>query len=225
MRYASILILLVISVACHHNETKLLPSAAPLNARDTLIILPDSLGSVVVTVPKRYDTFFYWTHFSDCNGCGKRKYRFQPSSLPIIKESGWIWDGPVDSVERFTIEHSDYTEKRGFNLTIDDSSKHKSAIRAHPMNIEILKSDPTTDYVIGDTLKQINGSWFSIIFGSKYDSSKKIFSKYVVAISDVRLNEIRFRFELLTKQNDSINKYFIRNSLECLNRLTINEGK
>src|SRR5579863_5725161 len=72
--------------------------------------LVDSLGKVTITLPLRYDTSFSWTDYSDCGKpCDKIKYRLQPKTLRIKKETGmYMRRKPKDSIERFTISHAGY---------------------------------------------------------------------------------------------------------------------
>jgi hypothetical protein len=41
-----------------------------------------------------------------------QKYRVQTKKTPILKESGFYWDEPNDSVDRFTISHNQYLPLR-----------------------------------------------------------------------------------------------------------------
>src|SRR5262245_20098512 len=52
----------------------------------------DTLAILTLKVPARLDTFYQWTHFSDCVPCGTVKYRFADSKYPQFKELGWYWD-------------------------------------------------------------------------------------------------------------------------------------
>ncbi|MDB5223370.1 MAG: hypothetical protein JWN83_2037, partial [Chitinophagaceae bacterium] len=58
-----------------------------------------------------------------------------------------------------------------------------------------------------------------------YDTTKSQYSKKVFATTSIEGNEIEFRYELLTRKMDSINKYFIRNSLELLRTIKIKRGR
>jgi hypothetical protein len=221
-----VVIVSIIWVSCNSRRTIPPEKDEPIpNTRTQVLTLPNSLGSIEVLLPNRYDTFFKWTHFSDCTGCGWKKYRFQPKALPIFKESGWIWNELSDSVDRFTISHSDYTDTMSWKIKKPDSSLLHHAIEVrHKMLLEMAKSDPQMRYVISDTVQKINGIWFSIIAGESYDSTTKIFLKYVFGTSNIRFNEIAFKFQLLTKNNNSISKSFIENSMKLLKKVKIKNG-
>ena len=214
-----------ILVSCDSNKT---PSTQVdnlfVNSKAYALTLPDSLGSVELLIPTRYDTFFKWTHFSDCTGCGWKKYRFQPKTFPIFKESGWLWYDLADSVDRLTIAHSDYTEKTGWRINYRDTSAQKTIQVRHNMLLEMAKTNQVMRYVTSDTVQQINGAWYSIIAGENYDSTSKVYAKFVVGTSEIRFNEITFKFQMLTKINDSICRNFIKNSIRLLGSIKIHNG-
>ena len=223
----NILIFIPLFWACNSRQSitpSLIDTPIP-NTKMVMLKLPDSLGSVEILIPNRYDTSFSWTHYSDCTGCGWRKYRFQPKLLPIFEESGWIWQDLLDSVDRFTISHSDYTDTLSWKNKLLDSTLLKRFITArHEMLLEMAKSDPKMRLVTADTVQQINGSWFSIITGLNVDASSGVISKYVMGSSTIRNNDLTLMFELRTKNNDSLARYFIENCLNLLNKIKIRNG-
>lgn len=177
--------------------------------------LIDSLGMITFSVPIKYDTSFSWVHYSDCGKpCDEQKYRFQPKTLPMFKESGWIWDEAKDSVERFTISHTMYIPFRE-----GDTAKN---FGRHSHLKEQLLSNPDMPSIVFDTIQRINDRYYSVIAMEKTDSSK--IRATVLAITTIKGNEIKFQYELLTTPNDSTNKDFIKNSMELLKTIRISNG-
>lgn len=189
----------------------------PLNVRDTTIILKNGLGNISLAIPKRYDTFLVWTHFSDCSSCGYEKYRFQSSELPIYLESGWIWNDRKDSVDQFTIEHSQY-------IRISDSLYPTAINSLHERMLDNVKYEPLMyqDKSRFDTIQEINGKQYSIITSDYYNDSTKLFSKAVWATTLIKGNSLEFKFSLLTKHKDSICDNFVRDSKQLLYQIKSN---
>lgn len=193
--------------------------SAPENSQIHIIKLADSLGSVTLSIPSRYDTNFLWTHYSDCGSqCEKIKYRFQPKSLPINKESGWLWFDLKDSVERFTIIHSGYFYpfRNNFDSIIFLNLHEK-------IKADMLLS-PDTYTIKSDTIERIGGHYFSIFMVDLFDSVKSLYSKKVLAATMIKGNSVEFNFELLTKQNDSLKDNFLENSRYFLRTVRISNG-
>ena len=192
----------------------------PENSKIVVIKLADSLGNVTMTLPIRYDTSFTWTHYSDCGKpCEKIKYRSQPKTLPITKESGWIWLGePKDSIERFTIVHSGY-----FPFHDKDDTSFIFKVHEH-RKADIIQS-PDTYKIKSDTVEKIGDRYFSIIAVDLYDTTNRQFSKKLLAVTSIKGNGIEFKFELLTKQNDSVTQKFIDNSIYFLRTIRLSNGK
>jgi hypothetical protein len=203
-------------VSCKNTTDSDVP-LEPLNSRDTTITLKDSLGNITLTIPNRYDTALVWTHFSDCSSCGYEKYRFQSSKLPIYLESGWIWDEQKDSIDQLTIEHSQY-------IRIRDSLQSTAIKSLHARMLDNAKSEPLMyqDKFRFDTIQEISGRPFSIITSDFYDGSTKFFSKAVWATTLIRGNRVEFKFNLLTKNKDSITDNFVSNSKQLLYQIKVN---
>lgn len=192
----------------------------PENSKIVITKLADSLGNMTMSLPKRYDTSFTWTHYSDCGKpCEKIKYRSQPKTLPITKESGWLWFGePKDSIERFTIVHSGY-----FPFYDNDDTSYIFKVHKH-QKADIIQS-PETYKIKSDTVEKIGDRYFSIITIDLYDTANGQFSKKVLAATSIRGNGIVFNFELLTKQKDSMTQKFIDNSMYFLKTIRLSNGK
>lgn len=179
------------------------------------IKLVDSLGSLTLDIPGVYDTLYSWIHNSDCGKpCDEQKYRYQSKSLPIVKESGFMWKETArDSVDQLTISHSAYFPfNNGDSSIITDGHNHFK---------EKLLSEGIDEKLIFDTVQKIGNRYFSIIAVGKSDS---IASKKVFAITTIKRNIIQFKYEKLAKHPDSINDKFIANTLGLIKTIRINLG-
>lgn len=209
-----IILLVVFFISCNDVAEKRDTPQLPRNSKTVELQLIDSLGQVNLSVPLRYDTSFSWVHYSDCGKpCNEQEYRFQPKNLPLIKESGWMWTEPKDSVDRLTISHS-------MDYPFHDGDTAKNIVR-HAHLKEQLISNPQNPPIIFDTIQKINGRYFSIIAMEKSDSVQ---IKKVLAVTTIKSNEIKFLYELLTRKNDSISKNFIKNSIDLIKTIRINKG-
>ena len=75
-----------------------------------------------------------------------------------------------------------------------------------------------------DTIQKINDRLYSIFIIDLFLDKSLQYSKKVIASTTVMGNSIQFRYELLTKNKDSITTNFIKNSLELLNTVKISNG-
>lgn len=184
----------------------------PEKSKSFTVQLDDSIGSVTIQLPSRYDTFFSWRHYSDCGDpCDYIKYRFQPSSLSIIKESGWYWREPKDSVDRFTIQHSAYRR------TGNDADSLSTAA-AKGRQIDELKV--SGNQILYDTTLLINNRYFGMIQRDFFDSYDSVYKQTVLAISSVNGNWVRFNFERFSKTK-FIDRSFLENAEYYLKTIRI----
>lgn len=158
------------------------------------IKLADSLGFVSLTLPKRFDTFFKWTHYSDCGKpCNEIKYRFQPKTLPIYMESGWDWKERTDSVEQFTISHSGYFpfQPQRDSMSIFTYMKRRQgnsiSYYQHPIRYE--------------KMLKIGERYVSAFAQDYKDSVTNIFTRRIYASTSVHGNIVNFDYELLSKDS------------------------
>jgi hypothetical protein len=186
------------------------------NIKHVAIKLADSLGSVAIDLPARYDTFFTWTNHSDCGApCNKIEYRYQPKSLHVTKESGFLWlDEQKDSIERFTIVHSGYLE-------FSEKDDSLAILLYHNFLTESVVNDPRTSKIKSDTLEKINDRFFSIITFDDYDTGNNQHFKKLLSTTFIHGNIVSFSYELLTKQKDSLADIFLQNAKESLRTLQI----
>lgn len=184
------------------------------NSNRIEVFLIDSMGRVTFNSPDRYDTSFSWTHYSDCNSCHEQKYRFQSKQNVILKESGFYWNDPDDSVDRFTISYKKY-----FPFNESDTSKD---LASHAYFKKDLMFTRKKMEVVRDTIYKINDRYFSIF---ELENSDSIIKKEVLAITTINGNPINFSCELMTGKNDSISRYFFKSSISLINSIIIKNGK
>lgn len=206
--------ILMLFISCHDVSTDKDVNQLPENLKTVQVQLIDSLGVVTLFLPIRYDTNFSWVHYSDCGKpCDEQKYRFQPKELRVIKESGWIWSEPKDSVERLTISHT-------MNFPFHDGDTAKNVIRHNHIKEQLI-SNPQNPPIVFDTIQKINDRYYSIIVMEKPNS---IQSKKILAVTTIKSNEIKFLYELVTAKNDSIARNFIKNSIDLIKTIHISKG-
>jgi hypothetical protein len=215
----NILIFFVLLLAaCHVSENKITP---PENSKTQVINLKGGLGVVSLALPVRYDTTFTWIHYSDCGApCEKRKYRFQPRSLPVNMENGYFYKTLKDSVEQFTIVHnpyiptgdSDIVDDRDFITSFHDHKKFE------------ITHNPALRFIKSDTIEKIGDRYFSIIVIDKFDTAAAVYSKQLLSTTTIRRGTIDFNFELLTKQKDSLPEKFIDEAKYYLRTIRIAAG-
>ncbi len=212
--YSTIAIALFLLMSCKEAPMQRV-GILPASSKTLDVQLIDTLGTVTLSIPVRYDTSFSWIDHSDCGKpCEMQKYRFQPKSLKMTKESGWIWIGePTDSVERFTISHSGY-----FPFHNGDTSKN--LVRHNHIKVE-LASDSANPPIVFDTIEKIADRYYSII---KMERSDNVQSKRIIAVTTIKGNLIRFEYDLLTKKRDSIERGFIKNSIDLIRTIRLSKG-
>ena len=212
----SLLIILTLSfISCRDISTDKANAHLPENSKTIQLQLIDSLGTITLSVPVRYDTSFSWTHYSDCGKpCDEQNYRFQPKTIPVFKESGFTWDEPKDSVERLTINHkSDIPFYEGDTAKdLGRSGRLKSQFLFYPDSLT----------VVLDTIQRINDRYYSIIAMEKSDTLQTY--KMVLAATTIKGNEIKFQYLLRSAKYDSSAKHFIKNSIELLKTIRISKG-
>ena len=210
-----IVIACIFFASCKETSGKGAGLLVPPKSKIVQVELIDTLGTVILAVPDRYDTSFEWIDHSDCGkACDQQKYRYQPSGLRITKESGFVWLGePKDSVDRLTISHSGY-----FPFHNGDTAKD---FAGHEHLKSQLTSDPSNPPIIFDTIEKINDRYYSIFAMRRSDTIR---SEKVLAVTTIKGNLIRFQYDLLTKKVDSVETNFIKNSLDLIRTIQINKG-
>lgn len=185
------------------------------SSRSVQIKLVDSLGQVTLSVPDRYDTVLFWVNHSDCGKpCDEQEYRCQPKTLAITKESGFFWRGePKDSVDRFTISHPSYIRYRSEDTAMD-SLRHKY------LKLQIVNNSDNP-VIVYDTTEKIGDRYFSIFVMQRSDTIHNI---RVLAVTTIKGNEVKFRYDLLSKKDGLTEKSFIKNSLDLIHTIRISKG-
>jgi hypothetical protein len=212
--YSIIAIALFLLMACKETPIQRV-GALPASSKTVDVQLIDTLGTVTLSIPVRYDTSFSWIDHSDCGKpCDMQKYRFQPKSLKITKESGWIWLGePKDSIERLTISHSGY-------FPFHNGDTAKNLVQHNHIKAELV-SDPANPPIVFDTIERIGDRYYSII---EMERSDTVQSKRVLAATTIKGNLIKFQYDLLTKKKDSIETNFIKNSIDLIRTIRVSKG-
>jgi hypothetical protein len=209
-----IAILIVLVLACKNDPQPSLVELPPEESQIIMVKLEDSLGTVSITLPKRYDTSFQWTHYSDCNGCEQWKYRFQSSSLPIYKESGFYWDVLEDSVENLTIVHSPSLHRR----------HHSDSVIFYFHNEEKIGPNQAPDTtIIFDTLMKISDGYFSVV-GREEHSMDSIIFKQLKTQTFIGGTKVQLIFELKAKNRDPQTDNFLSNSFYYIKQISISDN-
>ena len=211
---------LLLFTACQQHSGIPKTNQVPENSRSVNIPLPDSLGSISLSIPGRYDTSFTWTHYSDCGKpCDKIKYRFQPSHLKIIKESGFYYNmEQPDAVDQFTVCHSAYFPFHDITDSFFIARHHKN------WKLELLQ-DPQNRNINSDTIEIIGERYFSIMIIDFFDEDKKLYSKKLLAATSTGGNIIEFKFELITTQKNELVFNYLTNVKACLQTISIQDIK
>ena len=132
MRILFFLFLILAFTSCDHPKK---PYIEELTWPKRTVKLDNDLGILTIRLPEEFDTFYTFRYESD-NICGDyKKYRFQNSKFPVLKESGGYISHTVDSLKIFTIEQNIYACSEGITM---DSLKLKIITKNH---IEHLKAN------------------------------------------------------------------------------------
>lgn len=207
--YSNILVL-----GCRQESREKSPIEAIKNSQRAVFELPKTFGKISISLPYHYDTVFHWVDYSDCPSCHRIKYRAQPKSFPILKETGFISvEEPQDSIETFTIKHSLYLE----NLRIDDSisiiNLHRNLKRNHDLWREICTE---CSQIKLETITEINIHTFSVFGLQGYNSKQCRWIKLLIAQTIRHGNLLEFRFEIAYKRDNQRTNDFFQNSMSYL---------
>ena len=168
-----------------------------LVGRDSIYDLKDSLASVLIRIPQRLDTFYYWHDPSDCSSCGWIKYRFGDKKYPQFLESGWF---PViaDSVYQLDIWHKPIKEAPDSITLKPISEKDTSNCNYHP--VITWSSKPASflfkKFKIINTRAFVISAFTSPRGKGKFANSLPLF---VVAETNLKSRELYFIGECRTK--------------------------
>jgi len=204
--------------ACNVSEVKTKP---PEISKTQLVNLEGGLGVVSLSLPARYDTSFTWIHYSDCGEpCEKRKYRFQPKTLPVYMETGFHYKPLNDSIEQFTIVHNPYI----FPGDSDKTDNKDYIISFHDHKKFYITHDPTLRTIKWDTIEKIGDRYFSVIVIDKYDTATSEYSKKLLSSTTIKRGTIDFDFELLSKKKDPLTENFIDEAKYYLQTIRIKQS-
>ena len=220
MKHYILILSILTFTACKSKKPTEISNEVLSNSKKITIKLIDSLGFVTCSVPNKYDTFFQWTNWSDCGKpCAHEQYRFQLKNYPIAKESGWFWEDPKDSIDRFTILHTSYFP---FN-DITDTSNKVISMHAFPFKGR-LSSNPINPPIIFDTIEKIKDRYFSIIIMDSINKINRIRNTKVAGLTTIKGNEIEFYYDYKTKDTSFKINEFIDNSLRLMRTIRLSNG-
>lgn len=204
----ALIFLLVFSASCHEAARKDSSSELPDHGRLAQIQLVDSLGSVTVAMPGRYDTSFSWINRSDCGKpCDEQEYRFQSRETRIIRESGFVFRRwPHDSVDQLTISHSSWVPYR------EEDPKAIFIRHEHEKDFVRYNIFPPIP-IIFDTVEKIHDRNYSIIVLAQKDTIEQ---KIIQAVTTVQGVEVKLSYRLLSKKQDTVARDFIKSSLDLI---------
>ncbi|GGG53569.1 hypothetical protein GCM10011378_32310 [Hymenobacter glacieicola] len=197
--------------------------APPERIKDVTINLGDSSGSqgkITISLPARYDTIFNWVNHSDCTSCFDFRYRVQPKNRTLLKEDGFFWKIPQDSIERFTIVHSD---SYGVKIKTDSSSVFSFHNSEQEDNLVRFRGRVPADVLLSDTVEKINNKFFSIFAYSEHDSLNQHIAQRLEAVTITKSLLLRLTFELRTAREAPISKDFLSHSRYYLRTIKLSE--
>ena len=212
---------LIVLSACKH-VSKVNNLAIPPNSQSVTVPLQGGLDTIRLLLPNRYDTSFTWIHYSDCGKpCEKRKYRFQPASLPAFPETGYSYQRLTDSVDQFTIVHNPYILPED----VDDPNNQTFISSFHDHKKWILMHDPSMEKITSDTIEYIGDRYFSIIITEIYDTTTREYIRKLLSSTTIKTGTIDFNFELRTKENNSSTKSFLQEAAIYLRTIRFARNK
>ncbi|TGE09510.1 hypothetical protein [Hymenobacter fodinae] len=222
LKFLSILFLYCLA-SCTSRSAKELALTAPEQVHVVTVKLVDSLGSITISLPTRYDTTYSWTRYSDCIDCGDLRYRFQPKAFPVTKENGWFWKEPTDVFERFTIIHPASFVSGGRETDSSYVFKDHSLKKIAAREKGLLKG--ASAMLVSDTIEKINNRYYSILIYDSNDSVNAVNTRKLMASTNVKGNNIQFNFELQVEKTDTALRKFIENSKYYLRSVKLNKSK
>jgi len=180
--------------------------------------LIDSLGKISMSYPVSTDTFITWVRFNDCGRpCEEGKYRFQSKGARIFKESGFYWKGePTDSVYQLTISHS--------RSILPSKSSDSIVMASHKFHLNQLLLDPSTSELISDTIVNISNRAYSVFQVDYFDSTYLVNTRRLIAFTYIKGNELKFMYELLSKNRDELFARFFEDCKRNLFTVRIEDG-
>lgn len=205
-------LILLLGVAACHSATEKEQS----DKKEWAVPLQKGLGTLVITLPKTYDTLLTWIRYSDCGDpCADYKYRIQPKNLPIHKENGFFYETPTDSVQQFTIEH----DKLAHPWPINDTALVRQ-LRA-TLKGELVEGGKVNTLI--DTLIQVNGQRFGVFGVEAFDKDTGTEAQVLHAVTVIQGNVIKLFFEKRNKSQKAMEN-FIAHSMEALKSIRLKNG-
>ncbi len=222
MKNSCLFLILLAALSCNQ-QTNQAYKTPPERIKDVTINLADSSdsqGKITISLPARYDTVFNWANHSDCTSCFDFRYRAQPKNRTLLKEDGFFWKIPQDSIERFTIVHSD---SYGVKIKADSSSVFSFHNSEQKDNLVRFRGKIPSGILLSDTIEKINNRFFSIFTYSEHDSLSQHIAQRLEAVTITKSLLLRLTFELRTTREAPISKDFLSHSRYYLRTLKLSE--
>ncbi|PSL24516.1 hypothetical protein [Chitinophaga ginsengisoli] len=218
MRYILVIIFLFCA-GCRYSRVKM-PEFRPAHSKKIAIKLKDTLGVMTMYIPERFDTGFAWLHYSDCWPCNEMKCRFQPKSIPIKMEQGYLWTHPTDSVDQLTIIYQPYDRlydrplRKGGHFDTTGMYEKNSLYRDERENIKFWP--PALKCILLDTTYKIYDRPLYVFGTCEYDPGTKRYTYLLKAETFARISQIKFECKMITDKQDSISTHFINDAADFL---------
>lgn len=212
MKYILLALAMLFLYACNALPQKKVATLPP-HTRKVELQLKDSLGTLELAIPERYDTMYNWIFETDCRSCGDQKYRFQSKRLPTENECWMNWKERMrkDSVDRFTISHVVDTTSFFY-----DSSTY---IRKFYQDMKDI-ADIEEEKRLCDTFLHVGDQEFAV-FVSKPVQYGDILYNHIYGCTNGHKFYISFDFELRAKTTDTLNKHFIDRTMALIQHIHV----
>lgn len=169
------------------------------------------IGKITFLIPDKYDNYYSWIEYSDCNTCHISKYRFQPRVFTTNIDSFSRQNhDDTDVIDRFTICHM---LDLPYDLNVENIDKV-----THEHYREIYANVKNGEKLTFDSIYTWSNRQFSVYAIQK---DKDLSYSKVVAITFIKGNEFKFIFEYKNKSIGSDFNLFLNKSLEVLKTVNV----
>ncbi|SFO77983.1 hypothetical protein SAMN05428949_6608 [Chitinophaga sp. YR627] len=202
-----LLFVLFLSACCNIKEEQLI---IPAHSKKVVARLMDSLGTVTLYIPERFDTSFTWIHWSDNSPSDLTKCRFQSKKDVIFKESGFFYEMREDSVDQLTISYPAHLSE------IKDG--HTAWIRQMNEQFRIFSATEgrKADEILIDTSFTVRDRLFSVTGTRFYARAIKRTLYELNAVTAVRGLPIKFEFKIIQQGEYLISEKFVSDAIDVI---------
>jgi hypothetical protein len=191
-----------------------------LSAKSTIkkVLLEDSLGTLLIAVPNRYDTFFCFGYNEGCGqGISKLMYKFQATKVGLFEESGMINHSEPKRKDQILISH--IRTYRPHTVSEISYINDYHSLYKREAQLSYLKVALEKDYV-----RQSNVGLQSIFVFRYEDTTKDYIMREVVTFFLRKNNEVKVKYLYVADRKDTIADSFIDEALHSANSLKISNG-